>query len=68
MPGAESGLGRMIDPADALTVAVDHAIDCRDALDGVDDPELQLLVDMVLLHLGRSIAKTSVGASVRRRH
>ncbi len=67
MPGADPG-GRLIDPADALAAAVDHAIDCRDALDGVSDPELQLLVDMLLLSLGQAIGRTSAGRGSRRGH
>lgn len=61
-------IARVIDPADALTAAVDHAIDCRDALDSVNDPELRLLVDMLLLSLGRKIARTSMGMGSRRGH
>ncbi|MEH3062812.1 MAG: PAS domain-containing protein [Methylobacterium radiotolerans] len=49
----------MPEPADALTQAVDRALECRDALEGVADSELQLLIDMLLLHLGRRIAKAS---------
>lgn len=61
-------IARVIDPADALTAAVDHAIDCRDALGSVTDPELQLLVDMLLLSLGQKIARTSMGVGSRRGH
>ena len=68
MPGADAELGRRVDPADALAAAVDHAIDCRDALESVNDPELQLLVDMLLLSLGRKIARTSMGQASRRGH
>ena len=67
-PGAEAELGRLIDPVDALAAAADHAIDCRDALDAVDDSELQLLVDMLLLSLGQRIARTSLGVGARQRH
>ena len=66
MPGAGARIGRTVDPADALAAAVDHAIDCRDALASVNDSELRLLVDMLLLSLGQKIARTSVGA--RRGH
>ncbi|MEE7447067.1 diguanylate cyclase [Methylobacterium radiotolerans] len=53
-----------VEPADALTQAVDRALECRDALEGVADSELRLLIDMLLLHLGRRIAKAStIGAS-----
>ncbi|RUP21025.1 PAS domain-containing protein [Methylobacterium sp.] len=53
------------EPADSLARAVDRALECRDALEGVADSELQLLIDMLLLHLGRRIAKASA-TGVRR--
>ena len=56
------------EPADALTQAVDRALECRDALEGVADTELQLLVDMLLLHLGRHIAKASTTGARGRGH
>ncbi|MCJ2094825.1 PAS domain-containing protein [Methylobacterium sp. J-072] len=57
-----------VEPLDALSVAIDRALECRDALDGVADSELQLLVDMLLLRLGQSIAKTPAGNGGRRGH
>ena len=57
----------MAEPADALTQAVDRALECRDALEGVADSELQLLIDMLLLHLGRRIAKAAT-TGARRGH
>lgn len=68
MPGAACETARLIDPADALAAAVDHAIDCREALDALDEPELQLLVDMLLLRLGQKIARSSMGMGSRRGH
>lgn len=56
------------EPQDALAQAVDRALECRDALEGVADSELQLLIDMLLLHLGRRIAKASVTGAGRRSH
>ncbi|MET3485116.1 PAS domain-containing protein [Methylobacterium sp. 1973] len=56
------------EPADALTQAVDRALECREALEGVADTELQLLVDMLLLHLGRHIAKASTTGARGRGH
>ena len=55
-------------PADAFAVAVDRALECRDALEGVADSEMQLLIDMLLLRLGRCIAAASGGSGDRRGH
>ena len=57
-----------VEPLDALSLAIDRAIECRDALEGVADSELQLLIDMLLLRLGQSIAKAPAGAGGRRGH
>lgn len=57
-----------VEPLDALSVAIDRALECRDALEGVADTELQLLIDMLLLRLGQSIAKTPAAAAGRRGH
>ena len=56
------------EPADPLARAVDRALECRDALEGVADSELQLLIDMLLLHLGRRIAKASATGARRGGH
>ncbi|OXE41862.1 PAS domain-containing protein [Methylobacterium radiotolerans] len=56
------------EPADSLARAVDRALECRDALEGVADSELQLLIDMLLLHLGRRIAKASATGARRGGH
>jgi hypothetical protein len=56
-----------VEPLDALSVAIDRALECRDALEGVADTELQLLIDMLLLRLGQSIAKTPAAAAAGRR-
>ncbi|MCJ2057902.1 PAS domain-containing protein [Methylobacterium sp. J-048] len=57
-----------VEPLDALSVAIDRALECRDALEGVADSELQLLIDMLLLRLGQSIAKAPAGTGARRGH
>lgn len=59
-------LRRPVAPGDALLAAIDHAIDCRDALAGSEDSELQLLIDMLLLQLGQKAARISGGGSPRR--
>lgn len=64
--GVDGAIGANHEPADALALAVDRALECRDALDGVADSEMQLLIDMLLLRLGRSIA--SGGPGGRRGH
>ncbi|WP_457104974.1 hypothetical protein [Methylobacterium sp. P5_C11] len=56
------------DREDALAQAVDRALECRDVLEGVADSELQLLIDMLLPHLGRRIARASVTGAGRRSH
>jgi hypothetical protein len=66
--GEEAILPSTPEPADALALAVDRALECRDALEGVADSELQLLIDMLLLRLGRSIASASVVTGGRRGH
>lgn len=65
---ADQDVAARIEPLDALSVAIDRAIECRDALEGVADSELQLLIDMLLLRLGQSIAKAPAGAGGRRGH
>lgn len=65
---AAQDVAARIEPLDALSVAIDRAIECRDALEGVADSELQLLIDMLLLRLGQSIAKAPAGNGGRRGH
>lgn len=64
----EPEIPAQVEPLDALSVAIDRAIECRDALGGVADSELQLLIDMLLLRLGQSIAKGATGTGARRAH
>lgn len=63
----------LLDPGEALAAAVDHALECRDALERIEDSELRLLIDMLLLRLGQKAARLSAGGltpgfGVRRDH
>lgn len=66
-PGAVSVEARP-DPVALLDTAASHAIACREAIDQIGDSELRLLVDVLLLSLGRRLAKLSGGSGRDRAH
>lgn len=49
------------DPVAILDAAAAHALACRETIDQLDNSELRLLVDILLLSLGRQIAASSRG-------